>query len=69
MTELLAALPSLFSFQHRDDYAVFVRDARAELIAGRAVEKTARQMAGALQAVMSNESETEKDHRANGAGR
>jgi hypothetical protein len=66
MTELLAALPSLFSFQHRDDYTAFVRDAQADLIAQRAVNKTARQMVSALQIVVRNGS-AGQDHSHSGA--
>jgi hypothetical protein len=65
MTELLSALPALLSFQHRDDYAEFVRNAQADQMAQRAIDRTAQQMAHALQSVVRDEAE--KDHRPSSA--
>ena len=44
MSELLAALPRLFSLQRRDDYARLRRMAHRDLIAQRALARTVPQM-------------------------
>lgn len=57
MSEILAAIPRLLSFRHRDDYAVYVRRAQADHLLRRSVGKTSRQLNDAYKAVVRDEQE------------
>lgn len=58
MSELLAAIPRLFSMNRMHDYAQFVERARSNELATRAVESTQRQMMDAYIGVINRAEET-----------
>ena len=58
MTELLAAIPQLFSLQRRNDYTRVLEIARAEQLASRAMATTHRQMLDAYLSVISDAEKT-----------
>lgn len=58
MSELLAAIPRLFSMNRVHDYAHFVERARANELATRATESTQRQMMDAYLSVINRAEKT-----------